>query len=106
MQIINPVSLNTIDSEGAWGEVYYYFNPCLHTHLGAAYDDVDTADAALGQRTYNRAVFGNLMWDVTSNFQVALEVSHWRTDYLASPAEFIFGDNEGMVYHFRLQHTF
>ena len=46
------------------------------------------------------------MWDVTKNYQVALEVSHWRTDWVASPAEFIFGDNEGMVYHFRMQYAF
>ena len=105
-QIVNPVALNSIDSEGAWGEVYYYVTPCLHTHIGYAYDDVDNADVAIGQRTYNRAIFANLMWDVTKNYQVAFEVSHWRTDWVAAPAQFIFGDNEGMVYHFRMQYAF
>lgn len=106
LQVINPVTLDTIDSEGAWGEVYYYLTPCLHTHVGGGFDDVDEDDVALGQRTYNRAIFANLMWDVTSNFQVAFEISHWRTDYKALPAQFIFGDNEGMIYHFRMQYSF
>ena len=55
----------------------------------------------------NRIAFGtqagNIMWDVTQNFQVGFEVSHWDTDY-APQAPLIlnqvFRDNQSTVYHF------
>jgi hypothetical protein len=78
----------------------------LHTHWGYAVDNPFNRDVSLAQRTLNTAAFGNLIWDVTKNFQVGFEVSRWETDYKALPAAFVLGDNEGMIYHLRLQYAF
>ncbi len=106
LQMLNLTTFNTIRSSGGWIEVFDYLTPCLHTHWGFAVDDPVNDDISLSQRTYNQAVFGNLMWDVTKNFQVGFEVSHWETDYKALPAADILGDNAGMIYHLRLQYAF
>ena len=106
LQLLNPLTFQTIRSDGGWFEVYYYLTPCLHTHWGYAVDNPFNRDVSLAQRTLNTATFGNLIWDVTKNFQVGFEISHWRTDYKALPAAFVLGDNEGMIYHLRLQYAF
>jgi hypothetical protein len=104
LQTIDLVTLQTVSSEGGWGEVYYYWTPCLHSHFGYGIDDPDNADISLasGGRTRNEVAFANLMWDVTKNFQVAFEYSHWDTDYV-NP---LIPDAKANVYHFRLQYSF
>jgi hypothetical protein len=99
-QSINFITLETIQTQGGWGEVYYYLNPCLHTHLGYGVDNPDDDDLAPAQRTRNEVIFANLIWDVTAQFQVGFEVSHWDTDYVLLP------DNDAMVYHTRVQLKF
>ncbi len=109
MQTINTVTFQTIDSEGGWGEVYFYWHPCLHSHFGYAIDDPHDEDVGgPGERTKNQVVFGNLIWDVTKNFQIGFEVSHWRTEYApqAPPLTNLFQNNEGTVYHLRMQYAF
>jgi hypothetical protein len=83
-----------------------YLTPCLHTHWGYGVDNPFNRDVTLAQRTLNTATWGNLIWDVTKNFQVGFEVSRWETDYKALPAAFVLGNNEGMIYHLRLQYAF
>lgn len=105
-QVINLTTLNTIRTSGGWGEVYYYLTPCLHTHFGYGLDNPENDDLSTGQRTVNELIFGNLMWDVTSHFQVGFEVSHWKTGYNVDAPNFVLGGNEGMIYHVRLQYSF
>jgi hypothetical protein len=66
---------------GGWLEVWYYWNPCWHSHVGYTVDDPLNSDIPTGGRTYNSAVWGNLMYDVTKQFTCGLEVSQWRTLY-------------------------
>jgi len=106
LQLLNLTTFNTIRSSGGWLEVYDYLTPCLHTHWGYGLDNPVDNDVSLGQRTLNQAVFGNLIWDVTKNYQVGFEVTRWQTDYKALPTAFIFGNNQGMDYHLRLQYAF
>lgn len=100
IQTINLDTFETIDASGGWGEVYVYWTPCLHSHLGYGIDDPDNGDLSTGQRLRNEVVFGNLIWDITDQFQVGFEVSHYETDYVDLP------DNDGMVYHARVQYKF
>ena len=106
MQLLGLTTFQTIRSSGGWIEVFDYLTPCLHTHWGYGVDDPVNGDVSLGQRTLNQAIFGNLIWDVTKQFQVGFEVTHWQTDYKALPASFVLGNNEGMDYHLRLQYAF
>jgi hypothetical protein len=50
-------------------------------NIGAGIDDVDADDVNVGDRTLNRTVFGNVIYSVSKNTEIGLELSHWRTDY-------------------------
>ena len=81
-QGINPYTLNTIRDAGGWFEIWYDWTPCLHSHVGYSVDQPDAADVTFtGARTYNQFYYGNLIYDVTKNFLVGLEVSSWKTLY-------------------------
>jgi hypothetical protein len=66
---------------GGWLEVWYYWTPCWHSHVGYCIDDPLDKDIPTGGRTYNSVYFGNIMYDVTKQFTCGLEVGQWRTLY-------------------------
>lgn len=83
-QGIDIVTLDSIRDIGGWCEMWYDWTPQLHSHFGYSIDDPNNADLhATGERSYNQFYFGNLIYDVTKQFQVALEVSSWKTLYVA-----------------------
>jgi hypothetical protein len=82
-QSVNGLTFEPIRTTGGWVEVYYYFNPCLHTHWGEGIDDPVNRDLSTGQISKNQTTFANLIWDVTKQFRVGFEVSWKKTDYVA-----------------------
>jgi len=90
-----------ICSTGGWGEIYYYWTPCLHSHFGCGIDDPLDSDLTAGQARRNQFHFGNILWDVTKSLDVGFEVSHWDTAYMP-PLE----DNSAMVYNTRVRIKF
>src|SRR5262249_19035812 len=36
LQSVNSTTFAAIRTRGAWGEIYHYIHPCLHTHWGIA----------------------------------------------------------------------
>jgi len=50
-------------------------------NVGVLMDDVDRDNVSDGNRTLNRAVFGNMYCALNNNTDVAFELSHWRTEY-------------------------
>jgi len=66
---------------GGWLEVWYDWTSQWHSHVGYCVDSPDVNDIPVNGRTYNQAVFGNLLYDVTKQFVCGLEVSSWRTLY-------------------------
>ena len=90
-----------IRSTGAWGEVYYFWTPCLHSHFGYGIDDPLDSDLTAGLAKRNQFYFGNVIWDVTKSIDVGFEVSRWETEYMA-PLQ----DNEAMVYDTRVRVKF
>ncbi len=66
---------------GGWLEVWYYWTPQWHSHVGYCIDDPLDSDIPAGGRTYNAVYFGNLLYDVTKQFTCGLEVGQWRTLY-------------------------
>jgi hypothetical protein len=66
---------------GGWLEVWYYWTPCWHSHVGYTVDDPLDSDIPAGGRTYNSAVWGNICYDVTKQFTCGLEIGQWRTLY-------------------------
>ena len=76
--------------------------------LGYGVDDPRNGDlgflnpmGGVGQISYNDVAWWNAIWNVTDYFELALEVSHRRTRYLAPTA-----DNEGTLFHFASTLTF
>jgi hypothetical protein len=100
MQSVNTSTREAIRTRGAWAEVYHYLTPCLHTHWGAGFDNPIDTDLAAAQITYNQTIFANLIWDVTNQFRVGLELTYRETDYVLLP------DNEGLGLHTQVQWTF
>ncbi len=105
-QSLDPLGLGAIRTVGGWGDIWYKLTPCLTTHVGYGIDDPNNEDVgqfldadlnpAAGQRSRNEVVWANLIWDVNKSFDVAFEISHRETDYIAPSVS-----NSGMIYHFR-----
>lgn len=84
-QGIDPVTRRGIRSIGGWGELWCYWTPQLHGHVGYGIDDPYNADLGFspaGRRSLNEFLFTNLWLDVTSMFRVGLEFSLWKTKYV------------------------
>jgi hypothetical protein len=100
LQNTNAATFEAIRTRGAWGEVYFYLTPCLHTHWGAGIDDPLDVDLAALQIEQNATAFGNIIWDITRQFRVGFETTWRRTDYVLLP------DNEGFGFHTQVQWSF
>jgi hypothetical protein len=77
----NFTQRESIYSRGGWIELYHYITPQWHSHVGYCIDDPLDREIPTGGRTYNQAIFGNLIYDVTKQFSLGLEVGSWRTLY-------------------------
>ena len=81
LQGYNFTLRKSIYDTGGWVEVWYYWTPKWHSHVGYCIDSPLVSDIPAGGRTYNAVYFGNLMYDVTKQFTCGLEVGEWRTLY-------------------------
>lgn len=101
LQNISAATLDGIRSSGAWGEMYYYLCPSIHTHLGYGIDDPDDDDTdAPPTILRNETYFGNIVWDVTKQFRIGFETTWRRTAYPGPPT------NQGMSFHTMVQWSF
>lgn len=80
-QGVNTTTMNEIASKGGWCALA--LGPCdqWRFNMGIGVDDVDADDVNAGDRTLNRAVFGNAIYALNKHAEVGFELSHWRTDY-------------------------
>jgi hypothetical protein len=100
LQSVNSTTFEAIESTGGWGEVYYYLNPCLHTHWGYGVDNPSDDDLALTQVSYNDTIFSNLIWDVSKSLRIGFELTYRQTEYVVLP------DNDGFGAHTQIQFKF
>jgi hypothetical protein len=111
LQSINVTTLRGVRSSGAWFEVFVYWTPCLHNHVGYGIDDPIDRDVGSGPhsnnpnefffaRLRNETIFCNLLWDVTQSFRVGFEFTWRETTYRTGL------DNEGAGFHTQLQWSF
>jgi hypothetical protein len=101
-QSVNSATFQPVHATGGWGQVDYYFTPCLHSHFGAGIDDPANSELNAGQIALNHTVFANLIWDVNTTFRIAGELTFRETDYVA-PAVF---SNDSVGMHVQLQWKF
>jgi hypothetical protein len=82
---VNNDLLEPIRSTGGWGECYWYWTPCLHSHFGYGIDDpldqTVTPGLKAARPVRNEFFFGNIIWDVAKNLELGFEVSRWETSY-------------------------
>jgi hypothetical protein len=107
LQSLDAVTWKAIRSTGGWVEGFVYLKPNLHSHTGMFIDDVNDDDLtaipqSLFGRTYNSAIWSNVLWDVTKNYRIAFEATHRRTEY-KEPTNL---PNHGFGFHTQFAWTF
>lgn len=80
-----------IYDRGGWLQLWYDITPRLHSNVGYSLDDpLDRDLSSAAARRYNSVVWGNLIYDITKQFQAGLELGSWRTLYVGkTPGESI-----------------
>lgn len=100
LQNINPITLEGIRTSGGFGEVFFFWTPCLHSHFGYGIDNPLNQDVAAGGRLSNKVMFANLLWDLNPTFRLGFELTWRKTEYKA------LRDNEGAGFHTQFQWAF
>lgn len=100
LQNINTTTLQAIRTSGGFGEFYYYWTPCLHSHFGYGIDNPLDRDVNAGGRLRNSTVFANALWDVNATFRIGMELTWRETTYLG------LNPNEGAGFQTQLQWAF
>ncbi|MBE0534269.1 MAG: hypothetical protein IH624_01270 [Phycisphaerae bacterium] len=54
-------------------------------NVGLGIDDVNRDDADANDRTYNRSIFGNVLYSINKNTQVGFELTRWDTKRKGQP---------------------
>jgi hypothetical protein len=93
-----------VHATGGWAEIYYYLNPCLHTHVGFGIDDPADSELFIAQIARNQTVFTNLIWDVNQSFRIAGELTFRETGFIGPAA--LIPDNDGVGLHGQVQWKF
>jgi len=80
-QGVNTAAQEEIRSKGGW--VAASLGPWSKWafNVGAGVDDVDADDVAVGSRTLNSSVFGNVIYSWNKHMQAGFELSRWNTHY-------------------------
>lgn len=104
LQTINVDTLDGIHSSGGWGEVFFYWTPSLHSHVGYGIDDPDNGDLSANptnfQRERNETFFANMIWDFNQSFRIGFEATYRETDNTSVL------DNEGAGFHTQFRWSF
>ena len=104
LQSVNLTTLEGIRSTGGIGEVFFYWTPCLHSHVGYGIDDPLDSDVSVNPvdlpRLRNETIYGNLLWDVNDSFRIGFEVTWRETTYQT------LLDNEGAGFHTQFRWRF
>jgi len=72
----------------------------MQFNTGVAMDEVERGNVNSGDRTVNRSWFGNMIYAVNKQTDVAFELSHWNTEYKGS------GDAESIRAQLALTYKF
>lgn len=101
-QNVNSFTFEPVHATGGWGQLDYYFTPCLHSHFGAGIDNPADSELFLGQVAQNRTIFANLIWDINASLRIAGELTFRDTNYIGPAAL----DNDGVGVHGQVQLKF
>ena len=108
LQSLDAVTWKAIRSTGGWVEGFVYLTPNLHSHTGIVIDDPNDNDITaipntLFGRTYNSAIYSNLLWDVNKDITASRSrLPTVKTEY-KEPTNL---PNEGFGFHTQFAWTF
>jgi hypothetical protein len=83
-QGVNIDTFKEIGSKGGWIAAALGPWDKWQFNVGLSADSVDGDDLrgmSGDKRTYNRSIFGNMLYSLNKSTQIAFELSQWRTDY-------------------------
>ncbi len=83
-QGVNTTTNREIGSTGGWLAAELGPWDKWRFNLGLSIDDVDNDDLngiSGDKRTYNRSIFGNVIYSLNTNTMIGFELSHWHTEY-------------------------
>lgn len=108
LQTINAEQFNAVRTSGGWIEAWYYWTPCVHTHVGYGIDDPLDRDLAFVDplrfaAVRNETYFANWLWDVTPSFRVGFELT-WRETTYNNPV--VAPNAEGAGFHTQFRWSF
>jgi len=89
-----------IRSSGGWVAASLGPWDKMQFNTGVAMDEVERGNVNNGSRTVNRSWFGNVVYAVNKQTDVAFELSHWNTEYKGS------GDAESIRAQLALMYKF
>lgn len=69
-------------------------------NFGVGIDEADRDDLAAGGRTYNRSIFGNVMYSINKNTTVGFELTRWDTRYKNKEDADSLRANMALIYKF------
>jgi hypothetical protein len=93
-------NVTEIRSNGGWGALKYTINPVTSVSLGAGLDNPNDNDLAVGARSRNQTIFGNVITKLTPNFILGLQLSDWKTDYKNAPGSDALRAQTSLTYKF------
>ena len=80
-QGINTTRMSEIRSRGGWVAASLGPWDKWNFNLGVSIDDPKNNDLNTGNRSFNRAIFGNAIYSINRSTQLGFELSQWNTDY-------------------------
>ncbi|HUT30452.1 MAG TPA: hypothetical protein VMX13_11730 [Sedimentisphaerales bacterium] len=83
-QGVNIDTFKEIGSNGGWIAAALGPWDKWQFNVGLSAEDVDGDDLrgmSGDKRTYNRSIFGNMLYSLNNSTQIGFELSQWRTDY-------------------------
>lgn len=105
-QGIDATRQDEVNTLGGWVAATLTPNPTWQFNLGAGVDNPDNGDLSAGTtttndpRTSNYFVFGNAFYTLTTNLQLALEVSYLRTTYKSFASGDAWREQFAVIYKF------
>jgi hypothetical protein len=86
LHTFNPIRRIPVHARGGWVGLQYEASPKWSFAGGYGRDRTNDDDLSLGFRSLNDMSFGNAFYSLTPRFQIAWELSYWRTDWVVLPA--------------------
>jgi hypothetical protein len=100
-QSVNLVTAESIHTKGGFGQVWFRPIPKIMISVIYGIDDPDNLDLSANQRSLNILYGANIFIELFKNFEFALELGRWSTDYMAPSVS-----NHVYVANTRFQYSF